>query len=153
MRELQRRIEDGSIPEPNSGCWLWLNAVSGLQGYGQISSAGVQIYAHRLSYVAFNGPIPVGLFVCHKCDVRTCVNPQHLFLGTAGDNARDRDFKGRSGTHGLRGERSRTAKLNDEKVRAILADERSQTAIARDYGVTQSQISRIKNGRVWEHVQ
>lgn len=140
------------MPEPNSGCWLWVNCISGREGYGQISSAGVQLYAHRLSYVAFKGPIPDGLFVCHKCDVRTCVNPDHLFLGTAGDNARDRDSKGRSGTHGLYGEKSHTAKLNDEKVRAILADKRSQAAIARDYGVTQSQISRIKNGHVWEHV-
>jgi len=89
-----------------------MSAVSGREGYGQISSAGVQVYAHRLSYAAYRGPIPVGLFVCHKCDVRTCVNPDHLFLGSAEDNAQDRERKGRSNKNF--GEKSHTAKLNDE---------------------------------------
>jgi hypothetical protein len=113
---------------------------------------GEQVYAHRLSYLAFKGPIPIGLYVCHKCDVRECVNPDHLYLGTAADNARDRDTRGRSGSHKRRGENSHKAKLNNDKVRAILADDRSQSQIARDHGVTQSVISRIKNGRSWGHV-
>lgn len=153
MKELQARIEEGSMPEPNTGCWLWLEGLNGRSGYGKISSGGVWVYAHRFSYLVYRGPIAAGLFVCHRCDNPGCVNPDHLFLGTQKENMADRDRKGRNGAHGLYGEKSHTAKLNDEKVRAILADRRSQTAIAKDYGVTQSQISRIKNGHVWEHVK
>lgn len=152
MREMQQRIEESSMPEPNSGCWLWTKAVSGRKGYGQIGGGATQLYAHRLSYLAFKGPIPVGLYVCHKCDVQTCVNPDHLFLGTPKDNARDRDAKGRSGSDKRRGERAYQAKLTEAKVRAILADGRSQTLIAREYGVTQGVISRIKHGHIWGHV-
>ena len=83
-----------SIPEPNSGCWLWLGRCDG-KGYGRFNNTMV----HRLSYLAARGPISAGLLVLHKCDVPGCINPDHLFLGTALDNARDRDRKGRGG-HG-----------------------------------------------------
>ena len=98
--DLQVYIEDRAVPEPNSGCWLWeLHHAS--NGYGQATIDGATIGAHRLSYVAFVGVIPDGMVVCHKCDVRCCVNPEHLFLGTHSDNIRDRDMKGRQ----ARGER------------------------------------------------
>lgn len=75
-------------------CWLWTGAVAGK--YGQCRSAPhTKIPAHRYSYILNVGEIPDGLYVCHRCDVRLCVRPDHLFLGTAKDNAQDMVAKGR----------------------------------------------------------
>lgn len=77
------------------GCWLHLLGIRG-DGYATIKRGGVQRGAHQVAWAQHNGPIPKGLWVLHRCDVRCCVNPSHLFLGTAKDNAADRQAKGRS---------------------------------------------------------
>ena len=82
------------IPVPEAGCWLWTRSVDS-GGYGMIRVQGIQIGAHRLSYITHRGPIPAGMMVCHKCDTPLCINPDHLFLGTALDNFRDMQRKGR----------------------------------------------------------
>lgn len=80
------------------GCWAWDRGLKE-SGYGVARTHEKTITAHRLSYLAFNGEIPAGLCVLHKCDVRVCVNPEHLFLGTHRDNAQDMVRKGRHYSH------------------------------------------------------
>jgi hypothetical protein len=84
---------------PISGCWIWMGA-GNEKKYGTIHlTKWHSIQAHRASYMMFKGPINKGLYVCHKCDVPACVNPDHLFLGTSGDNAKDMVAKNRHAKH------------------------------------------------------
>lgn len=77
-------------------CWVWSGAVSD-KGYGSMGGPdGVTLLVHRFSWEIHYGPIPPGMFVCHRCDNRPCVRPEHLFLGTAKDNTRDMMAKGRN---------------------------------------------------------
>lgn len=93
---LQEKLEALSIPEPNSGCWLWTRAVN-KDGYGLTSWNGVHIRAHRASLqIKLGRPLEADECACHHCDNPPCVNPDHLWVGTPGDNARDRDKKGRT---------------------------------------------------------
>ena len=94
MNILAQKLFERQIPEPNSGCWLWL-LYCDEDGYGKMHYNYKKHLAHRLSYEAFIGPIPEGLDVCHKCDVPSCINPDHLWLGDAKANADDMVRKGR----------------------------------------------------------
>lgn len=123
------------------GCWEWRGGI-GKNGYGCKVRVGprseeVAHRPHRLSWELHNGPIPPGLFVCHRCDNRACVNPDHLFLGTAADNNRDRAAKGRG------------AKVPIETARAIRSDTISNRAAAQKYGVSTGYVSYVRSGRVW----
>lgn len=91
------KIESNSIPEPNSGCWLWLQRPD-KNGYGHIRIGDSKLIVHRASWAAFNGPIEPGAHVLHRCDNTSCVNPDHLFVGTRSDNMRDMVRKGRHGS-------------------------------------------------------
>lgn len=140
---LDRLME--KVDQQPDGCWQWIGGTYGKHRYGAFYLDGRRMGAHRASYILHNGEIPNGLFVCHSCDNRGCVNPNHLWLGTAADNSKDMADKGRSTRH----ERNPRAKLTNRQVKAILSDSRKQVEIAEIYGISQGQVSRIKLGKQW----
>lgn len=156
-----------SKPDDPNDCWLW-TAGKFNSGYGCFSINGVSRQSHRISYAIQHGEIPEGLLVCHYCDVRGCVNPNHLWLGTCADNGADCTKKGRRALGGMngahthpelvrRGEAHVRAKLNDEKVRAIRllysVGTTPQESLAKQFGVSKSLIWAILAGKIWLHVE
>ncbi len=153
---LERFLEHVS-PEPNTGCWIWTGALNhGDHGYGVTNRSGERqmVYAHRAAWELFRGPIPEGLAVLHNCpygDLRCCVNPDHLFLGTLGDNNRDTIRKGRN----IRGEASHLARLTSTEVleiRRCHADGEMIFSLARRFGVSHAHIGRIVTRQKWKHL-
>lgn len=147
-------IEERSIPEPNTGCWLWLDGVDG-SGYGRLTVDGRRVRAHRVSLIAAVGDIGA-LCALHRCDQPSCVNPEHLFAGTMKDNTQDMLKKGR-GRHGpvRRGEDAPMAKLTPAsvmEVRMLHAAGATFADIGRRYNVSYQSISNIIGGRTWRHV-
>lgn len=107
--------------------------------------------AHRVSWVLHHGPIPPGLLVCHRCDNPRCVNPEHLFLGTAKDNSQDMVRKGRVS----QGDRHPYAKLTTEQVVVIrkrAADGDDPGQIASDFGVSEWNVIHVIRRHTWKHV-
>lgn len=135
-----------------NGCWLW-KAGKDKDGYGMFNgrvNGVLQARAHRYSYARYRGPIPSLLNVCHTCDVRACVNPDHLFLGTMAENMDDKMAKGRHRTP--EGEKHYKAILTEEQAVAILADPRTHSRIAADYNVSRNTISSLKARHSWPHL-
>ena len=134
-----------------TGCVEWLG-LKDRDGYGYLSIQGANKRAHRLSFELFKGYIPENTQICHTCDNPSCVNPEHLFLGTNKDNCADKVLKGRQ----ARGSKSGMAILHENDVVAIkkrLALGESCTRIGRSFGVSSWVVSRIKHGKNWKHVQ
>jgi hypothetical protein len=137
--------------DPETGCWVWTGSIFQGRGYGQASKNGRVTQAHRLSYETFVGEIPPGMCVCHKCDNRPCINPEHLFLGTAKDNQHDAIAKGRN----TRGSQHWAAKLTESNVVEIFAlidAGISDPDIAKRYGVIAANIHHIRHRNSWKHV-
>jgi len=149
------------VEKDEHGCWIWQGAKKGvgLKSYGHLTigsrTDGTRrtISAHRAMYVAAFHEIPDGLFVCHSCDVPSCINPAHLFLGSRQDNVDDREGKSRNKPYSFgKHEDHPSAKLKWSDVEAI----RSTTpyrgyikALALEYEVNHKTISDIVNNKTW----
>lgn len=142
---LKERIAFYSVPHV-SGCRLWTGKKD-KDGYGKITYRGRYLRAHRAAWEDANGPIPDGKQVLHECDVRACVEDDHLFLGTNAINMADRNAKGRQ----ARGTKI-WGKLDPDKVRRIRAWQGSAIALAKELGVSPGMIYSVKDGTSWSHV-
>lgn len=137
------------IKGPND-CWIWTSDKVH-DGYGTFNIDGRTTRAHRIAFYFQNGPFPPELHVCHRCDVRDCVNPAHLFLGNDFDNMGDAAAKGRI-PKGSRNANSRLKETDIPKIREMLGKGISQDRIAACFGVNQSTISSVHLGITWKHV-
>ena len=142
-----RRFES-KVTRTDSGCWIWVGARLRSGGYGamRLDHDGATVRVHRVAYEHFVGSIPSGMCVCHRCDNPTCCNPQHLWLGTRGDNARDSVRKGRR--HRPR------QKLTVEivrKMRAQRGDGATYASLARKYSISPTTALHACRGTTWRN--
>jgi hypothetical protein len=135
------------VQKNECGCWIW-NGSKTAAGYGMITIKGVVRYAHRMAYEEYRGPITGGMFVCHRCDNPSCVNPDHLFLGTNNENVADMVAKQRQ----AKGERVQSSKLTEDKVAIIRSSTKLQRELAQEFGVSQSLISMVRSRQLWAHI-
>ena len=136
----------------SDGCWIWMKGKD-KDGYGLERMPGTRLTrrAHRMSWEVRNGAIPAGLMVLHRCDEPSCINPGHMFLGTALDNAKDRDQKGRGGwasgeDHG----QAKLTKADVSAIRALMAAKASREEVARRFGVSETSIHNVIHGLTWK---
>jgi hypothetical protein len=149
-----------AVAEPDA-CWEWTGAkypppnAYGFMSAGVFYGAKKFVKAHRVSWEIANGPVPDGLNILHKCDNQGCVNPAHLYAGTQQQNVRDRAVRRRGKEHRQNGSANDNAKLTDAQivaVRELRKAGQSQMDISRMFGMSQSQISKILNGKAWAHL-
>ena len=150
LDEVVEIIRANTIPEPNSGCLLWEGGIQHvpvskkprhgfIQYYGGIRLRGKMAKVHRVMYEAAHGPIPEGGQILHRCDVRLCCNPDHLFLGTNEDNHADKAAKDRG--------RKRLTHAKAKEIRAMAASGVRLTRIAAQFSVHPGTVSKIVSGR------
>lgn len=132
-----------------SGCWNWA-AGKRYNGYGVFTYNGKIESSHRVSWMIFNEKIPEGLFVCHTCDNRACVNPEHLFLGTCKDNIHDMIKKKRNVIQ--KGESKSTSILTNKDVLYIRNCNERNCDLADKFGIDRSTVSHIRRGNTWRHL-
>lgn len=154
MKNFWNKIE--MIPEHS--CWEWVG-YKDKDGYGRLKTNQRDLRAHRLSYELHKGVIPIGKLICHMCDNTSCVNPNHLFLGTRLDNSRDCIKKGRHPNRSKNlirysGEKNAAAKLTKLQVDTIRffysQGDYSQQRLADLYNVSQALISFILLQKIWK---
>jgi hypothetical protein len=148
-RDALAHFETHFVRMPIAGCWLWTRAAHP-SGYGAVSYKlfGDEQYAHRWSWILYRGPIPDGAYVLHKCDVKCCVNPDHLFLGSHDDNMADMRAKKR----GAIGDKHGRSKLTTAQIISIRSDPRRNCEIAKAYGLSRPYVSNIRRRKCWTHI-
>ena len=150
-RPLRDRFWEKVDVRSEAECWPWIGSID-TRGYGTIGADGGRplMRAHRVSYEFAHGSIPDGLFVCHACDNRDCVNPNHLFAATQRENVRDMVRKGRR--HSSAGDLNPSAKLRSDQVVAIRRDRRCSVEILAEYGISSSTLCSIRTHHTWRHL-
>lgn len=145
---LDRLLDECTEPEPNTGCYLWTRACNP-SGYGALFVGGKFINAHRYVWELANGEPLSDRWVCHRCDQRACVNPDHLYAGSAFTNNHDTRRRGRSNDVG---EDNARAVLTETVVRCIRATEGTYKTLAALFGISPTHIRRIKRRESWKQV-
>jgi hypothetical protein len=129
-------------------CWEWIRRKH-RQGYGQFGYKRKYMLAHRASWILFKGDIPENMSICHKCDNPSCVNPEHLFIGTHADNMIDAFMKNRKSTKGYKHPRSKVTNETIEKIFKLRAKGMTQLAIGLICGICQHMVSKILRKKHW----
>lgn len=142
-------IEERSRVVTETGCWIWIGRVSG-NGYGLLKRLNKSMSAHRASYEAFCGEISDGMNILHKCDTKTCVNPDHLYQGTHIQNMQDMKNRGRG--YSAFGNEFAKRKINEEKALKIFNSTASNKETAELYGVSKTTVHRIKRKMIWRSI-
>lgn len=146
QKDRAKKIFDSHY-EKKEGCWIW-KGVIGTRGYGKIGSKDL---AHRRAYEYAFGNIPKDKLICHKCDNKLCVNPDHFFLGSIAENMKDKVNKNRQ----AKGSKISSSKLTEENVleiRRMRIDGKEYQEIADKFGVVWDTIKIICKNRQWKHV-
>lgn len=135
-----------SFVDKKNDCWVWTGAF-GFKHYGRFSYRGKNCYSHRVSYLIFKGDFPKEACVLHRCDNPPCVNPDHLFLGTRDNNAKDMVCKGRArnGSHTINNEKHPMVKLTNRQIEQVRDQYkyRNQYELADKFNISQSYVSEI----------
>ena len=153
LQHVIERFEGKYIPEPNSGCWIWMGCTN-KDGYGRFNLLGKLVGAHRFSLMIYKEQENKNLCVCHTCDNPYCVNPDHLFFATHAENMKDKKSKGRVGFNPNKGEEHYNSKLSIfdvQGVRLCSLKGYPNAKIARMYGVCTETIRNIIRGVTWKH--
>lgn len=149
-RDVMERLREKYVVDEVTGCWNWTGRLMP-NGYGRMEIDERQMYAHRASWFIHHGEIRDGLYVCHHCDNRKCVNPDHLHLGTAQDNSDDAVSRNRFPV----GSAASPAVLKDDHVVQIkrrLQMGEMDSVLAREFGIGDETVRGIRIGRTWKNI-
>lgn len=152
MSDHLRRFYEKIRVDKETGCQEWIAALNS-DGYGKFGIDGSWVLAHRFSWTLVYGSIPCGMLILHKCNNPKCVNPSHLYVGTDADNARDMLEADPYCRSGEANNRAKLSNSNVIEIRRLLSEGVMQKDIAPIFGVHSGSISKIANGKIWNHIQ
>jgi hypothetical protein len=145
---LSEKIEKHITRIPESGCWIWMSTIEN-SGYGRVCDGKKPFYAHRVAYEQKYGSIPNGKMALHHCDIRCCVNPDHLFIGSQKDNMIDKMLKNRQ----AKGEKHGNSRLTESQALEAKFSSEKPEVLAKKFGYSASGIRQIKAGTAWKYLE